>query len=287
MTRILVVGAGGALGVETVRVLRERGLSVTATLRIHRPDTERILRELGAEIAYMDLQDPPSLKACLQSADGAIFIPILSTSKAAARLLSHSQGSVFFSSNNVSIDPGAKAYAALVEAEHETRAAAPSAVILRPTMIYGHAGDGNISRLMRLMKRARIAPLPGDGKALQQPVYYRDVARAAVDALFSDALQGCIRAVSGPDALTQRDLYRAIGKACGVKAAIVTIPTWPLARLLKLMESIGLRAPVSFDQIRRVGLDKTPRGEEPIITETTLAAGLRALNGEIDAPGSP
>ena len=60
---ILVVGATGMLGGAIIRRLVERGEKVRALVRD--PSGEERLREAGAETAWGDLKDPPSLrKAC-------------------------------------------------------------------------------------------------------------------------------------------------------------------------------------------------------------------------------
>lgn len=58
-TRVLVVGATGALGRPVVRLLRERGVAVRALSR--RPDRAADLLALGAEPVAGDLADPATL----------------------------------------------------------------------------------------------------------------------------------------------------------------------------------------------------------------------------------
>ena len=67
---ILVVGASGFLGRETVRQLLAAGQRVRAAARI--PDTVADLRQLGAEIVHADLIDPASLASACNGID-AVF----------------------------------------------------------------------------------------------------------------------------------------------------------------------------------------------------------------------
>ena len=49
-------------------------------------------------------------------------------------------------------------------AEQQIRGSGLDWTILRPTMIYGAAGDRNLSRLLRLLSRAPVLPVPGGGQ---------------------------------------------------------------------------------------------------------------------------
>ncbi len=272
-----MIGAGAPLGLEIARIAAARGARVTAAYRTARPGVEDAIAAAGARPARLDLGDQGALAALLKDADGAILTPILTASVLAAGLLAPNQRAVFFSSNNVAIDPQAEVYARLLECERKVQAAAPRSVILRPTMIYGYPGDGNLSRLMAAMRRRPAMPMPGGGAALQQPVYYKDLARAALDALEKAEMAGAVRAVAGPDRAPKRGLYKAVAAAAGVSPWLIPLPTAPLARLAGALERMGLRLPLSAAQLRRAGLDKTPRGADPIITETPLREALGRL----------
>ena len=278
---ILVVGAGGAVGLEIVRALCARGADVTATYRTPRNGAAAAIAAAGGRAVRLDLADRDAAQMAIEQAGGVIFTPILTVSAPAAALLRPGQAAVFFSSNNVAVDPQAEVYAALLAAEKRVAAAAPQAAILRPTMIYGYPGDGNLSRLMAAMRRWPATPLPGDGRALQQPVYFRDLARAAVDVLFDAGRHGAICAVAGPQAVSARDLYEAAAIAAGAPKRFVPIPVKTAAAALGALERAGMRLPVKAAQLRRSLDDKTPRGEV-ILTETLLAEGLSALAAAMD-----
>jgi len=281
--RVLVVGASRPLGVEIVRALRAAGHAVDATYRTYREEPVQALDALGANTSRLDIADHDALEAHLQKADAAIFIPILTVSQIAAPLLRDGVRAVFFSSNNVAIDYEADVYARLRKAEETVQAAAPQAVILRPTMIYGYPGDGNISTLMAAMRRFPVMPMPGDGKAMQQPVYYKDVAKAACDACVGPPNLGDGHTVAGPEAISQRALYAAIADAVNARAAILPAPAALATTAARMIEALSLKPPLSSAQLRRANEDKTPRGEAAILGETSLKEGLAALARDLDA----
>ncbi|MEO1242304.1 MAG: NAD-dependent epimerase/dehydratase family protein [Pseudomonadota bacterium] len=280
---ILVVGAGGPFGFEIVRNLRALNYSVTATYRTPRPEAVKRLQRLDAQTSQLDLADETALEALLETADAAIFTPILTVSRIASALIADRFPAVFFSSNNAAIDFEADIYARLRAAEEEVHKHAPQAVILRPTMIYGYPGDGNLARLMRTMRRSPIAPMLGDGKALQQPVYYRDVAKIACNIAVGAAPPSTLCGVAGPTAVTQKALYEAVSKAAAAGPLIAPTPARALSALLRIGEGLGLRAPLSSAQLARANRDKTPRDAPVILGETPLAEGLGALARDLDA----
>jgi nucleoside-diphosphate-sugar epimerase len=285
VSRILVVGAGSVLGYEIVRRLCEKGVSVQAAYRTERADIDKRLVSIGAKPAQLDLADEERAARLIRNNDAAIFTPILTVSKAAASFLREGQGAVFFSSNNVAVDSQTKTYARLLLAEAEVRRAAPAAHILRPTMIYGYPGDGNLSRLMQMMRRVPVVAAPGGGKALQQPVYYRDLAQIAAELLFAFDGAGAspVRAVAGPAPVSLRALYRTAAAAMGAKPLILPIPASPLAALLRLVERLGWKPGLTSAQLARASRDKTPVGVCVSLGATSLEEGLSALAQALDA----
>lgn len=278
---VLVIGAGGAIGSEAVRQLRARNLAVIATWRTHRPGRIAALQALGAETAQLDLEDRDAARRLIDMSAAVLFIPILTASAAAATHLRPGQPAVFFSSNNVAIDFEAPVYARLREGEAAVRKAAPHAVILRPTMIYGYPGDGNLSRLVRFMKRSPVTPMPGTGRALQQPVYYADLVEVAIEALFNETRSGKTAAVAGPGPVTLKDMYETAKAAAGARTAILSMPVTSAGTLMQSFEKTGVKFPIKSAQLLRAEKDKDPQGDHIVLTRTELREGLRRLAASI------
>lgn len=286
MKRCLVVGAGSALGLNICQRLTEKGVAVRASMRSDHPKARAALNRLGAEIVTLDLATTSPRDAAFVDIDAAILTPILSVSARVAEMLSGVQSVVFFSSNNVAIDPTDSVYAGLLAAEASVRAARPDAVIIRPTMIYGYPGDGNLARLMRAMRASPIVAIPGRGAALQQPIYVKDLASIAVEAAMNDGLRGRTISAAGPAPCSQRALYEAVANVIGKRPIIAPTPTGLGGTILGVLEGVGLRAPVKAAQLRRAGFDKTPRAAPALLGTTTLADGLARLAEELARPGA-
>jgi nucleoside-diphosphate-sugar epimerase len=105
-------------------------------------------------------------------------------------------------------------------AEHPT----VRCVVLRPTMIYGHACDRNVSVLLSWFRRHSVYPMFGDGHALIQPVYDADVASAVVEAVRHHSEPTGFYNVSGRMPLTYRRFIEAIAAAAGTKPAFLHLP---------------------------------------------------------------
>ena len=279
--RILVAGAGGAVGFEIVRALRARNCAVVATYRTARDGLDDRLHCLGAKPAQWDLADLERGRDLLGAVDSAVFTPILTVAEGAAALAPEKQ-LVFFSSNNIAIDPGAPVYAALNAAEIRVRETSASATILRPTMIYGYPGDGNLSVLLRAIQRSPVTPRIGNGRALQQPIFFRDVASIVAEIVVADKTTAQTVATAGPSPMSQDALYRAVCAAAGGKSAIVPAPAWLASAAARLADVIGLRFPLSPAQIARADLDKIPVNDGVILGETLLAEGLAQLAAALD-----
>src|SRR5689334_2115039 len=89
--------------------------------------------------------------------------------------------------------------------EAAARAAFPSAVILRPSVIFGPE-DGFFNRFARLAQLSPFLPLIGGGRTRFQPVYVGDVAAAVVAALRDEAAAGQTYELGGPEVRTFREL---------------------------------------------------------------------------------
>ena len=89
-------------------------------------------------------------------------------------------------------------------AEQQIRGCGLDWTILRPTMIYGAAGDRNLSRLLRLLSRSPVLPVPATGECLHQPVHVADVAAAVLAAVQRPAAIGSLYNVAGPEPLPVR-----------------------------------------------------------------------------------
>ena len=249
--RILVSGVSSELGARIALRLRGDGHEVLAARRRAGPiDTQ--LEAAGCELIALDLADIDSVRARAPELDAAVLTPILTVSAAAAQALAEAgvERGVAFSSNNVAVAPDDPVYAALAVAEAAVTQAAPGWAVLRPTMIYGYPGDGNLARLLAAFARWPILPVPGPVDARQQPIHVGDLARVAA-ALATGGWPASGRlAVGGPDVVSHRELVDLARQA--VNGQILPVPP-ALARIgAALLRPAG----IGQAQLDRLNLDK-------------------------------
>jgi nucleoside-diphosphate-sugar epimerase len=123
-----------------------------------------------------------------------------------------------------------------------------SALLLRPTMIYGCGRDANISRLRKLARRLRLVVLPRTANGLRQPVHAEDLAAAVIAALERPAVG--VLALGGAEALSYREMVARVIATIPGPVWLQSIPDQWFAALMRL--GFGL----DQGQIERMGIDQ-------------------------------
>jgi uncharacterized protein YbjT (DUF2867 family) len=257
---VLVVGAGRPLGQAIVDELRSGGQAVIATLRTPQTEAERRLRATGAEVRLLDLEQPCDLAGLMAGVRATIAlarVPLAGEIFLRAALPPGTR-CVFFSSHNAAVDFSTPAYDQFRAAEAAIQASTLAWTILRPTMIYGFSGDGNISRLVSGFRRLPFAVMPSGGTARMQPVYYRDLARVAAAVVDIAPTVGQILEVGGPDRLSLKEIYRAAADG----KPVVALPLTLVQGAARAAAALRLPFPLSAAQLARASLDRLPRTPE-------------------------
>jgi nucleoside-diphosphate-sugar epimerase len=155
-------------------------------------------------------------------------------------------------------------------AEDQIRRSGLDWTILRPTMIYGDAGDRNLSRLLRLLTRTPVLPVPGTGGCLHQPVHVADVAAAVLAAAqrleaqrldtqrlaAPGARSGSLYNVAGPEPIPFGELLRTCARAVGSRTRLLPVPLAPLVPLARGYERLSRHPRLRAEQLLRLGEDK-------------------------------
>lgn len=98
--------------------------------------------------------------------------------------------------------------------------------ILRPTLIYGHGQDKNLSEIARIIARTRIFPILGGAKGLRQPVHVDDVAFACLAALNRHTASAHTYTLSGGEVLCYREMVRRVFLAMNLRPLLLNMPAW-------------------------------------------------------------
>ena len=261
--RVLVVGAGGAIGSQLVPQLAEQGHQVTGTSRS--ADRAGYLRSLGAEPAVLDVLDAGAVRAAVAAArpDAIIYqataLTGISFSRnmdrafaptnrlrtegtdnllAAAReagvtrfiaqsfapfRYAHTGGPVK-DENDPLFDPPPSARQMVgAMAYNDQAVTAAGGIALRYGGFYGDQDNAMITAIGK-----RQFPLIGDGRGVMSFIHLDDAAAATVLAL--DTEGPAIYNITDDDPAPMRDWLPALARALGAKPPY-RVPAW-VARLL-------------------------------------------------------
>jgi len=128
--------------------------------------------------------------------------------------------------------------------------------IIRPTMIYGHINDRNISSLTKVINRTPVFPIIGSGKALIQPVFIDDLLQAFEIALLNKDLFQKSFNIGGEKPISNKNLFQIVAQTLGKKVLLVPINPKIMSLILKILAPIKIR-PISQEQVLRFQEDKS------------------------------
>ncbi|MEO3475245.1 NAD(P)H-binding protein [Roseomonas sp. CAU 1739] len=251
---IALVGATGRSGAALARALAEAGI---AFIPVTRSAAKWAALGLPGEARLADLRDAAALKRALAGADRVVST--VHARWAPALLAAAEPGASFVlmgSTRRFSQWPDAHGDGVRA-GEAAFRASGRSGVMLHPTMIYGAQGEDNVRRLAALIAKLPVAPLPGGGRALVQPIHQDDVTRCLIAAARRDWAGAETIVIAGPTPLPYRDFLRAVAGAAGLRTPpILPIPALPLRLLAPLTRIIPGLPSVGAQEIRRLTEDK-------------------------------
>lgn len=139
---------------------------------------------------------------------------------------------------------------------HETKWAAEKLVrgsgldwtIFRPSVIYGEH-DKSINELLRVIRRAPVVPVLGDGNSRIQPVSVEQVAQCFVAALSKPASVGQTYDLCGPAAFTWNELYDKLLVATGTRKPKLHLPLAVAKGVAWFAEKLMSKPPFTRDQL--------------------------------------
>ena len=273
---IAVIGAAGRSGAALCRALAEAGRDYIAVVR----NAEK-WRALGlpGEMRVAALEDAPALHAALA---GATRVVSCAHARYAAAIIVAAplDASFVFMGSTRRFSRWPDFHGDGVRAgEAALLGSGRQGVILHPTMIYGAQGEDNVQRLAALVRKLPIAPLPGGGRALVQPIHQSDVSRSLFAAVTRDWPETRAIVIAGPEPVAYRDFLAAVARAAGVRVPpVVSVPGWLLRALAPLTQVLPRLPRIGADEVRRLLEDKDfdigPMRAELGVTPIPLTEGL-------------
>jgi UDP-glucose 4-epimerase len=279
----LVTGAGGAIGAALVRRLAERGYNVRALMRESAADAPAGVEVLRGDItdcqfvrqsiagmdtvfhlaAKLHLNNPaPDLKADYfrVNVEGTRCLAQAASAAKVKRLIFFSTISVYGNSQpgqlldeESRLRPDSWYAETKIEGERLVLEELPSAV-LRVAAVYGPRMKGNYPRLVRAIRRRRLA-LVGDGSNRRTLIHTEDVCDAAIAVAEQAEAVGQIFNVTDGRVHTMREIIAAIAAALKQRPPGLHLPARPVRLVAGLLED-GLRLAGKKPFVGRATIDK-------------------------------
>ena len=254
---VTVFGGSGFVGRHVVRELANRGWRVRVACR--RPDLAYFLQPLGrvgqVTAVQANLRYPESVGNALREADAAVnLVGVLAEGGRQNFEAVHAFGAeavgraaaaagitdvVQVSAIGADINSPAAYARTKARGEQAMLAAVPTAVILRPSVMFGPE-DNFLNRFAAMARKLPVLPLVGADTKFQ-PVFVGDVSKAIVTALEGGAKPGTIYEIGGPEVAAFRDLVGYVCAETGRNPAIVSLG-FGSGRMMALTTEIAAKA---------------------------------------------
>jgi len=302
MARLVTIfGGSGFLGRHLTQALAKRGWRVRAAVR--RPDLAGHLQPLGMvgqiHAVQANLRYPDSVARAVAGADAVVnLVGILheggrqtfsAVQAQGPRIVAEAAAKAGVSSlvqvSAIGADANSPADYARSKAAGEaaTLAAFPTAVIMRPSIVFGPE-DQFFNRFADMARFLPFLPLIGGGETKFQPVYVGDVAEAIARALEGAAKPGATYELGGPEVKSFKALLEYILAITGRSRALVPLP-FPIARLQASVMELLPSPMLTVDQVRMLETDNVV-GPEALAAKRTLASlGVTPTTIEAVVPG--
>jgi NADH dehydrogenase len=267
---VTVFGGSGFLGRHVVRALANRHYRIRVAVR--RPELTGHLQPLGRvgqiHAVQANLRFAESVEAAVRDADTVINLVGILFEKGRQRFdavqtegaetvarAAVNAGANLIHISAIGADEHSPAHYARSKAEGERRvlAAAPAAVIMRPSFAFGPE-DEFFNRFAAMATLSPILPLPGGGTMRAQPVFAGDIAEAVGRAVDGDAKPGTTYELGGPDVRSFKELMEFILATIERRRLLVPVP-FALMKLQATFLQFLPKPPLTPDQVEMLKAD--------------------------------
>ncbi len=301
---VTIFGGSGFVGRYIARRMAKEGWRVRVAVR--RPNDALFVRPYGVvgqvEPVFCNIRDDESVRAVTKGADVVVnCVGVLAEdgkntfdavqaegAGRVARIAAEEsvQRLVQISAIGADADSDSEYAQSKAEGEEAVLAAFPTAMILRPSIVFGPE-DEFFNRFASMTRFGPVLPVVGADTKFQ-PVYVDDVAQAAVKGILGQAEPG-IYELGGPDVRTFRELMTEMLSVIHRKRLVLNIPFFAAGIMAKLMElgqtlSLGIvPAQITTDQVANLRNDNVVSegaktladlGIEPTTTASVLPSYL-------------
>lgn len=283
---VTVFGGSGFIGTQIVRALARRGARIRVAVRQpHLAHAMRLMGDVGqVEVVQANVRDAGSVTRAVQGADAVINLvgllyetgrqTFLAVHVDAARTLAQAAADASARLVQVSAlgaDPASASRYARSKAAGEAaiRDVLPSAVILRPSIVFG-PGDDFFNKFGEMAAASPFLPLIGGGRTRFQPVYVGDLAQAAATVALDPQYAGQTFELGGPGVYSFREILDLIQKETGRRRLYAPLPFAAAGLIGTLCAPFTLTPvapPLTADQVELLKTDNVVSGQAPGLAE--------------------
>jgi len=152
--------------------------------------------------------------------------------------------------------------------------------IFRPSLVFGRPAPGQpefaTQLVSDLIKPFPVWPIFGDGRFAMQPIHVTDVAKAFVGALDHGGAHGKTWCLSGPEAISFKEIIRRIAAGADVRQKpMIPQPLWLMRPVVAVLG--GILLPISSDQLEMLVEGNTCDGND---AAAQFSLSMRPFNAE-------
>jgi len=279
---VTVFGGSGFVGRYAVRALAKQGWRIRVAVREpHLAPELKVMGDVGqVELVQANVRHEASVRAALVGAQACVnlvgvlyeagrqsFEAVHATAPGLIATAAAAAGATQF------VQVGYARTKAAGEAA--VRAAFPSAVVLRPSVVFGPE-DGFFNRFGAMAAMSPVLPLIGGGETKFQPVYVGDVGAAIVAALSQDTAAGRTFELGGPGVYSFKALMELVCRETMHNRLLLPIP-FPVASLLGKIGDLQAKVlpippQVTSDQVELLKSDNVANPSLPGLADLGVPA---------------
>lgn len=267
---VTVFGGSGFLGRYVAQALLSNGARIRVACR--NASSANYIKPLGnlgqVQLMEADIRKPASVARAVMDADAVVnlvgsFADMNAVQNTGAGNVAQAAAAagvralVHISAIGADARSNAEYGKSKAGGEAAVHAAFPSAVILRPSIVFGRE-DQFINRFAGLIRMLPVVPVIGANTRFQ-PVFAGDVAKAVAAALAHQ--DGRVLELGGPEIFSMMGLNRWIAKAIGRDPVFMEVPDIA-AKMLAKGTGWMPGAPITEDQYRMLGRDNVVTGTD-------------------------
>lgn len=279
---VTVFGGSGFVGRYVVKALAERGYRVRVACR--RPDLAGFLRPLGTvgqvQPIQANLRYPASVAKAVEGSDAVVnLVGILYASgkqnfgavqargaRTVAEATKHAGISTLVQMSAIGADAESNIAYAKTKAEGEVAARqnVPTAIIVRPSIVFGPEDDF-FNRFADMATKTPALPLIGGGETLFQPVYVGDVAEVIARGVDGDLEPAATYELGGPRVASFKDCLTLMLDTIQRDKIMLPIP-FGIAKIQGAILGLLPKPLLTKDQVRMLEMDN-------VVSETAKTSG--------------